>query len=304
MRILSALLRPAAVVCLAAPLLLHTANAQDWTPIQTALGANGTVLTGPVLHFDLVRSDLSITINSQALDSAEAANGYINFKLLQDGHYFADGALPAEEAQVPALTSALRANPVVHISAIVNHAALEIPKLLWVHFEVRGTSAELASDLAAALATIDNPQRNVSVVALSSSDVPSGYQALFTAARGTITQLNETVYEVVIPRPDEHRYQLGNIPASASLGVGVTFFAQPLLGNNIALNAEFALNHAELQDVIDALTKAGFAVPALHDHFVDDHDRLYFVHGFVVGDANALATALWTSLPPIYKAVH
>ena len=128
MRILSALLRPAAVVCLAAPLLLHTANAQDWTPIQTALGASGTVLTGPVLHFDLVRSDLSITINSQPLDSAEAANGYINFKLLPDGHYFADGALPAEEAQVPALTAALRANPVVHISAIVNHAALEVPK--------------------------------------------------------------------------------------------------------------------------------------------------------------------------------
>jgi hypothetical protein len=283
---------------------MPAAHAQDWTSVQSAFGANGTVLPGPVLHFDLVRSDLSITVNNQPLNPAEVANGYVNFKLLQDGRYFADGSLPAEESQVPALSSALRTNTAVHISAIVNHAALETPKLLWVHFEARGAEAQLASDIAAALATINNPQQNVTATPLSASEVPAAYQALFSSANGTITQLNGAVYEVVIPRPDEYRYHLGNIPASASLGVGVTFYAQPLTGNTIALNSEFALNRAELQDVIDALKNDGFTVPALHDHFIDDQDRLYFVHGFAVGDQNTLSTSLLNSLPPIYRAVH
>ena len=94
MRIIPTLPRPVFIVCIAMPLLLHSAYAQDWTPIQTALDATGTVLPGPVLHFDLVRSDLSITVNSQPVNPAEVANGYINFKLLPSGSYFADGALP------------------------------------------------------------------------------------------------------------------------------------------------------------------------------------------------------------------
>ena len=53
----------------------------------------------------------------------------------------------------------------------------------------------------------------------------------------------------MIPRPDEGNYHLGAVPASASLGVGVTFFAQPLTGNTVALNSEFALDRAEVEDV-------------------------------------------------------
>ena len=304
MRILNTVWRRASLVCLLLPLSLGTAHAQDWEPIQTALDADGLVLPGPVLHFDLVRSDISITVNNQALNSAEVANGYINFKPLQYGQYFADGALPAQESEVPALSSALRMNPAVHISAVVNHAALETPKLLWVHFEAIGSASALIGDIAGALGIISNPQRNVTAVPLRASDVPAQYQAIFSAAGGAITQLNGAVYEVVIPRPDETNYRLGAVPASASLGVAVTFFVQPLSGNTIVLNSEFALDRAEVQDVIDALAKAGFKVPALHDHFLNDQRRLYFVHGFAVGDENTLGTALLNSLPPIYQKVH
>ena len=76
----------------------------------------------------------------------------------------------------------------------------------------------------------------------------------------------------------------------ASLGGAITFFVQPMTGSTIALNSEFALNRPELQEVIDALGNAGFTVPALHDHFVDDQERLYFVHGFAVGMRTRWAT--------------
>jgi len=76
----------------------------------------------------------------------------------------------------------------------------------------------------------------------------------------------------------------------ASLGGAITFFVQPMTGSTIALNSEFALNRPELQEVIDALRNAGLTVPALHDHFVDDQERLYFVHGFVWGMRTCWAT--------------
>ena len=72
----------------------------------------------------------------------------------------------------------------------------------------------------------------------------------------------------------------------------------------MALNSEFALDRAEVEDVIDALSKDGFKVPALHDHFLNEQKRLYFVHGFAVGDEDTLSAALLSSLPPIYRKVH
>jgi hypothetical protein len=144
----------------------------------------------------------------------------------------------------------------------------------------------------------------VTAVPVTASELPPAYQAILTVANGTITQLNGAVYEVVVSRPDESKYKIGGVPASASLGVAVTFFVQPLSGSTVAANAEFALDRAEIQDVIAALSKDGFAVPALHNHFVDDNDRLFFVQGFAVGVENTLSTALFSSMPPIYKRVH
>jgi hypothetical protein len=295
--------RSAHIVGLVLTSLLCSASAQDRTTIRNALGANGLV-NGSVLHFDLVRSDLSITVNNQPVDPAEVANGYVNFKRLNKTTYFADGSLPAQEAEVPALEAALRKDTNIHISAVVNHAALEMPKLLWVHFEAEDTAANLTTNIAAALATINSPQKNVTAVPITSSQVPSQYQAILKQPGATITQLNGAVYEVVIGRPDESRYWLWNVHALPALGIAETFYVQPLTGSTIVLNAEFALDRPEVQPVLDALKTAGFVTPALHDHFINDHERLFFLHGMAMGDVSTLANALATSLSPIYKQVH
>ncbi|MBV8437407.1 MAG: hypothetical protein JOY95_07845 [Silvibacterium sp.] len=81
--------------------------ATDWTPIQTALGANGVEMPGSVLRFELVRQDLTITINGTKLPAnevAEVANGYLGFKEVHgSGSFFVDGSLPALEGEVTAL---------------------------------------------------------------------------------------------------------------------------------------------------------------------------------------------------------
>jgi hypothetical protein len=103
-----------------------------------------------------------------------------------------------------------------------------------------------------------------------------------------------------VPRDDIGRYVLGDVTASASLGVAYNFYVQPLTtGNNIVLYTDLGLKETELQPVRDALAAAGLNVGSVHDNFVDDTQRLFFVNGFVVGDAGVLGDCLYDSLTAI-----
>jgi hypothetical protein len=58
-------------------------SATNWAAIQTAMKANGTVLPGDVLRFELVRSDLTLTVDGMAVsanDVAGVTNGFVAFK--------------------------------------------------------------------------------------------------------------------------------------------------------------------------------------------------------------------------------
>ena len=229
------------------------------------------------------------------------ANGYVNFHYEGGTTYFADGSIPAQEAEVAPLIAALRTNKNIKVAAIVNHAVLESPKLIWVHFEATGHAQGLANTIASGLATVSNPQQGVTAVALDASELPAQYQPIFSQLNGTITQLNSAVYEVSVARPDESSYLIGNVPASPALGVGFTFYVQPTSGNNAIINSEFALKLTETQLVLDSLRTTGFTIPAMHDHFIDDNARLYYIHGFANGDITALGTGLYNSLKTIYN---
>jgi hypothetical protein len=148
----------ALTVVLSAPFCGESFASTDWSAIQNALKADGNVLPGNVLRFELVRADLSVTWNGEAIPTnqvAAVANGFISFKPFADGRFLINGALPALETELPALQIALRQNPHLHITSIVNHVTLESPKLIWVHFEANtGDGPAVATELAAALETI------------------------------------------------------------------------------------------------------------------------------------------------------
>jgi len=276
--------------------------ATDWSAIQAALGADGVELPGNVLRFELVRGDLTVTINGTALpdgEQAEVANGYLGFKKVEGSHsFFVDGSLPAQESELAALELALRQNNKIHITAIVNHVVLETPKLVWVHFEATGNGAELATSLAEALKTIHSPQLNVLVIpgtntVFDPSLLPPQFQKLFE--EGWIEQLNH-IFVFYLPRPDEHRITVGPVKAETGLGVGQSFYIQiPSFEggtNQVTLHIDFALRADEIQPVEDELRAGGFAISAQHNQFVNDSPHLYFVHASASGDGVALGNTL------------
>ncbi len=138
--------------------------ATDWTAIQTAMGASGVEMPGDVLRFDLVRQDLTMTVNSQPQTLGAVANGFVAFKPAGGGQMFVDGSLPAQQTELAALEGALRTDKRIHISAIGDHFILESPSLVWVEFQAQGNGSSLATSLATALAAINSPQINVTAI--------------------------------------------------------------------------------------------------------------------------------------------
>ncbi|HUA99318.1 MAG TPA: DUF1259 domain-containing protein [Terracidiphilus sp.] len=287
--------------------------ATDWSAIQSALNATGNVMPGNVLRFELVRQDLtSLAVNGQPVpgfEIAAVANGFIAFEHMYSGQYFVDGSLPAQETELASLEAALRADKAIRITAVVNHVIEETPALIWVHFEATGDGASLATALASALQTINNPQENVLVVPGTNtvfnpaSILPPQYLKLYD--EGYVEQLNG-IFVFYLPRPDEHQIWLDGARAETGLGVGQTFYIQIDFngGTNATLNVDFALRAGEVQAVEDALRAGGFTVTSQSSHYFGDQPHLYFVHVAGSGDGFTLGQALYNAVEIIQADSH
>lgn len=283
--------------------------APDWTTIQTAMGASGVEMPGDVLRFDLVREDLTMTVNSQAQTLGAVANGFVAFKRAGDGQTFVDGSLPAQQTELAALEAALRADKRVHISAIGDHFILESPSLVWVEFQAQGDGSGLATSLATALAAINSPQLNV--IAIPGTDnvfnpasiLPPQFLKLFD--EGFVEQL-EFIFAFYLPRPDERSISIGDVKAESGLGVGQSFYIQVPFsgGSTITLDVDFALLPQEVQPVEDILRAGGFSITSQGNHYLYDNPGLQFVHATASGDGTTIGGSLYSAIEIIQSSAR
>jgi Domain of Unknown Function (DUF1259) len=278
----------------------------DWSAIQSAMKANGVALPNDVLRFELVRGDINaITVaGGQVIDANEGASGFVSFKPIDNGRFFVDGSIPVRDTESQALQAALRQDTHIQIAAIANRLSQESPSLLWVHFEARGNGASLATAIAAALATINNPQVGVFVLPgteniISLSDIPQQLQDLFK--QGFLEQLGNAIV-FYLPRPDEKRIYLGQERAEFGLGVGHSFYILIQGGVNsvtVTMDADLALRKDEIQQVLDILRGGGFTISSLSNNFVDDDPSLTYVHIYGSGNGFDFAQSLFTAIQVI-----
>lgn len=275
--------------------------APDWSAIQTALGASGTEMPGNVLRFELCRSDLPMTVNGVGQANGAVANGFVAFKRSQEGQMFADGSLPAQESEVTALETALRANKHIQITGVGSHFILESPKLVWVEFEAFGDGSDLATTLATALETIHSPQIGVNVIPGTdnvfdpATILPPKFLKLFD--KGFVEQFN-FIFAFYLPRPDESSISIGDVRSEAALGVGQSFYVQVDFsgGTNVTLDVDFALRAEEVQAVEDTLRAGGFTIASQSSHYLDDNPHLQFVHATGSGDGFTLGNSLYSAI--------
>jgi len=283
--------------------------APDWSAIEAAMGVSGTEMPGNVLRFELVRSDLSMTVNGQSQTLGSVANGFVAFKRAYDGQMFVDGSLPAQETELAALETALRANRRIHISAIGDHFILESAKLTWVEFQALGDGADLATSIATALATIHSPQMNVNVIPGVNNIIdpatilPPRVLKLFD--EGFVEQL-DFIFAFYLPRPDRSSIYIGDVKAEAGLGVGQSFYIQVPFsgGSQVTIDVDFALRPEEVQPVEDVLRAGGFSITSQSNHYLDGYPNLHFVHANASGDGFTLGDSLFSAIQIVQANAH
>jgi len=287
-----------------------TYAATDWSAIQSALKADGSLMPGNVLRFELDRKDLTVSVNGQALNPFEAqvANGFVAFKQIRNNWFFADGSLPAQESELPAVQTTLRLNTHIRITAITSRVINESPALIWVHFEAAGNGANLAASVAAALAILHNPQSvavipGTNTVLDPSSILPPNFLKLFDEGHIEVLQ---NVFAFYLPRPDENRIFVDGVKSKAGLGIGQSFYIQVSVtgGTTASMDIDFALRAEEVQVAEDTLRAGGFSVTSQSSWYDDEEPRLYFVHATGSGDGFTLGNTLYAVIQIIQADSH
>ncbi|EFD60660.1 LOW QUALITY PROTEIN: lipoprotein lpqo, partial [Mycobacterium tuberculosis EAS054] len=98
------------------------------------------------------------------------------------------------------------------------------------------------------------------------------------------------VYKFFIARRDPVTMSGMLIPPSMGLATALNF--QPTGNGRAAINGDFVMTAAEVQDVVQALRGGGIDIVAIHNHGFDEQPRLFYMHFWAENDAVALARTL------------
>ena len=120
---------------------------KDWAVVAEALGRDGVLLADSVYRMSLIRNDLRVSSPGALVLPGMALEGYVAFARYVDGSTLMIGNLIVTEAELPKITSALRANGIDR-TATHHHVLGQDPQLWWMHFSaVNADPGAMASGL-------------------------------------------------------------------------------------------------------------------------------------------------------------
>src|SRR5215218_3480286 len=106
---------------------------KDWVVVAQALGRDGVLLADSVYRLSLIRNDLRVSSPGALVLPGMALEGFVAFARYVDGSTLMMGNLIVTEAELPKITSALRANGIDR-TATHHHVLGQDPQLWWMHF--------------------------------------------------------------------------------------------------------------------------------------------------------------------------
>jgi len=287
-------------VCRILPLLLASAfivaaprggsaQAVDWSAVDTAFGR--TSATGPdgVHRFSMPRTDLTVSVEGVTVAPALALGSWVAMKPRTDGSVVAMGDLVLTESEVEPVLTKLQQGGVMQ-TALHNHLLFETPRVMFVHVYAEGDGTHIARTIRAALALTGTPDAGS-----AGQERPLALDtAAIASTLGHHGSVGGGVYKISAPRQAVVRVNGEEIPPSMGLATAIGF--QPTGGGNAAATGDFVLAPSEVNPVIRALRENGIAVTALHNHLLFDDPHLFFMHFWGNGDAVEIARGLRAAL--------
>jgi hypothetical protein len=264
-------------------------SANDFKPVEEALGRSGQPQADGAYKFGLPRGDLKVTVDGVQVKPALALGSWVAFSSPgQDAMVMGDLVLAEDE--VSPVMLALQENG-LQVTALHNHLLYETPRVMYMHIAGHGDAVKLAGAIKQVIALTKTPAASQPASATPTIDLDT---AAIDQVLGYKGKVNGGVYQVVASRSE--KISNAGMPVPGSMGVGSAMNFQPTGGRKAAITGDFVLLGSEVNPVIKALRQNGIQVTAIHSHMLDEQPRLFFMHFWANDDSLKLAKGLRAAL--------
>ena len=259
--------------------------------VLTTLGRSGDY-KADVFKVSIPRNDLTVTVAGVATPTPFGFGGWIAMTKGTGGLDVMMGDLVLTEDEVNPVMSALLDNG-LEVTALHNHFFWEEPRLFYMHVHGRGSPADLARKVKPALdligkATAGAPRPTQTTASMMLDT------AKIAEIVGTPGEQSGAVYKITVGRTDLHLTDMG-APITARMGLN-TWAAFVGTNDHAAIAGDIAMLGREVNPVLKALRKNGLDVVAIHQHMIDTHPMIYFLHYWGTGPADTLAAGFKAAL--------
>lgn len=260
----------------------------DWQGVAEALGRPGKLRSdGTVYRVSFPRTDLSVVSEGVRIDPGLALGSFAAFSRYPDGTTAVTGDLVVTEDELQRLTDALQREGIGQ-SAIHKHLLEQQPPIWWSHIQAEGDDpVVLARGIRAALDETATPPATGSPSSPGPLELDT---AAVDAALGSEGSAKGGIYKFSFARAETVTMHGRVLPAAMGMTTAINF--QPTGNGRAAINGDFVMTGDEVQGVIQALRAGGIEIVSLHNHWLDEQPRLFYMHFWANDDAAALAETL------------
>jgi hypothetical protein len=268
-----------------------TTKAEDWAPVEAAIGKSGSLQAGGVFRIGMPRADLVVTIGDVALKPTFALGSYAAFVPHDATSAMMMGDLVLTEDEVGPVTTKLAENGITE-TAVHNHLVGETPRIMYLHYMGTGNAVALARALHDALALTNTPLPGPGPAATPPD--PGLDTAMLDQALGRTGKNTGGVRQYLIGRAEP--VTLGGMSLPPATGVATVLNFEATGDGQAAVTGDFALLPTEVTSVLAALRDGTVKVTALHSHMIDDSPHLIYAHFYAHDDPAHLARVLRDAL--------
>src|SRR5437660_834833 len=140
----------------------------------------------------------------------------------------------------------------------------------------------------------------IPTIAFAQTPVPADYQSVLTSL-GKQGDFKDNVLKVNIPRNDLH-VVIDGVATPTPFGFGGWIALTKGTGGMDVMMGDLVLTQDEVNPVMSALLDNGVEVSALHNHFLWDEPRMFYMHVHAHGKPADLARHLKPALDLIGKS--
>jgi hypothetical protein len=271
-------------------------SAATWQQqVDSVIGWKGRDMPDGVRRYTLTPNH-SLAIAGVAVLPNLALDGYAAFKQ-EGGTWLMVAELVAPENRIDPVVKTIDATG-LHTTAIHNHVLHESPRVKYVHLTGVGDARQLAQKLKTVIAVTGWPLRTDEDTH-DADDTSSLNVSALESIMNAKADVVDGVVEFSFDHPGSFTNEGKDFPPAMGPESEVHF--QSIGGGRAAVVAEFAVTGSEALKAIHVLRAGGtnVEIQALHNHWLFDSPRLFFLHAWDTGNPSKVAATMRAVLDAI-----